>query len=711
MYQKKVICLKVLLLFAVLAVHGGLYVSIIYAEENKPVFNEIMSSIDIKKDGYSVWNGWDFIHHDNYRNPSEIPSVPDEDGEYSDWIELFNPGDTPIDLTGYGLSDNLSSPYKWVFPAYSLAPGQYLLVFASGKDRRNSENAFLHTNFKIKATGETLVLTDSYGNIYDEVTTGYIPADISRGRQPDGGSEWVFFTEPTPGNSNTIPGNLFAGSVMFSHSGGFYESGITVALSPDSVGTVIRYTLDGRDPSENSQEYIDPLLIDKTTVIKARAFKAGLLPGHTVTHTYFIHQNSTLPVISLSTDPNGFFSSETGIYQNPDEESWERPVHVEFFEPDGSLGFSINAGTRIQGKYGTTFPQKPLSIFARGIYGCNEIEYQIFPDLPITEFDSFILRNTSSDWSYAFLRDPLIQSLFKELDVDIQSYRPAVVFINGEYWGIHHIREKQNEEYLTSHHGAGPDNVDLLKPYWRVDLPNRSILLEGDYEHYDAMFEYFETHDLSILENYEYIKTQIDLESYIDYMLAEIYCDNMSWLGNNMKCWRPKTPGGKWRWLVFDVDCGFYGHAVRGKTHVYGHNTLAFATDPDGPEPYPAWCTLIFRKLLENQTFRNDFINRFSDCLNTIFHPQRVIQQISEAKKALEPEMTAHIARWSQTEKSIQSLSDWDENVRILVDFAETRVDSVHTYIIDEFNLGGTAHVTLNVSPPGAGTIKLNSLT
>jgi uncharacterized repeat protein (TIGR02543 family) len=906
MCPKKTICLRVLFLLTVLLVHNGLYANIISAEENKPVFNEIMSSIIIKKDGYSVWNGSDNIQYNNYRTPSEMKSIPDDDGDYPDWLELYNPGTSPVDLTGYGLSDNTTDPFKWVFPECSIEPGDYMLIFASGKDRKDSVNfweivinkgdewkyfigtkdppedwrfpdfddsvwdsgpsgfgfgddddetviqgatafyirkkfniedvanitdcilqidyddafvaylngteiaraniigeegvppprhqtatesieatmytggkpsvfnidnfqsalvpgenvlaiqvhnynifdtdltaipfftlgmssppskpqeipdilkfslvASMHTNFKISATGETLVLTDNSGNICDSVETGVIPADMSLGRQPDGEQNWVFFAESTPYSSNTTVGKVFADSVIVSQNGGFYNSAFNVSLSCNSTNAVIRYTTNGSDPVESSQQYTTPLSITKTTVIKAGAFEDGLLPGKISTNTYIINEKSTLPVISIATDPDGFFSDSKGIYvdANDNEESWERKIHIEFYEPDGTLGFSVDAGARIQGKSAAGFPQKALSIFVRGRYGYDAINYKIFPDLPINEFKSLILRNSGNDWMFTMFRDGLTSSLFTGIDLDTQAYRPAIAYINGEYWGIHNIREKHNEEYFESHHGADPDNIDLLKPYWRVERPDGAILLEGDYEHYDAMLDYMADHDLSIEKHYNYIETQIDIPVYINYLILEIFGDNKDWNGNNIKLWRPRTDDGKWRWLPWDLDCAFGGlydlGATRGVNNEFGFNTLAFATDPRGGWPYQPWTTFILRKLLENQSFENDFINRFSDCLNSFLQNHIVMQKIHDVKSTIEPEMPNHIARWGSTNRAIKSMDDWYSRVRGVEEFGETRADSIRFYITEKFNLSGSAQITIDTPQPGTGTIRINTL-
>ncbi len=202
----------------------------------------------------------------------------DCDGDYSDWIELHNNGDSAVDLTGYGLSDSADEPMRWVFPALSLKPDGYIVVVASGKDKANATEP--HTNFKLKASGETLFLLAPDGTAIDSVSARAIPSDISFGRDPDNTGNWMFFDVPTPAAANTTKGyRAIAGPVLMSHDGGLYGSGITVALGCATPGSAIRYTVNGFDPDETSMLYKEPIAINKTTVLKAKSFASDALPG------------------------------------------------------------------------------------------------------------------------------------------------------------------------------------------------------------------------------------------------------------------------------------------------------------------------------------------------------------------------------------------------------------------------------------------------
>ena len=572
----------------------------------------------------------------------------------------------------------------------------------------------LHTNFKIKSSGEVLILADPDGNIADSISTGVIPTDISRGRYPDGGTLWMLFPDPTPGSGNMLPGYVSDRTVKapeFSPERGFYSDIMTVSLTSESPASTITYTLDGSVPDESSSVYQGPVQISENTVIRARSFESGLLPSRTVTHTYFINAAKSLPVFSLSTDPDNLWGEENGIYMNITERwEWEKPLHVEFFESDGQSGFSMDAGVEIYGWGGSFFEQKSLAIYARGIYGYPELNYRLFPDLDINVFEAFILRNSGNDWWSTLFRDALTTGLMKGTEVDFQAYRPSVVYLNGEYWGIHNIREKINEHFVAAHHNADPGDLDFLEHKEKPEVE----IHHGDAEHYYDMREFMSNHSLEDQDNYQYAATLLDIDNFIDYQIGEIYCANLDWPANNNKFWRPRSPGGRWRWIMYDTDVGFSlwddiwdDSPSKG----WGLDFIAHATEDEQswgyPEDWPnaPWSTLLFRRLLENESFRNEFINRFADYLNSRFHPDAVLRKIDELQQGIEPEIPAHVSRWDRT------VDDWKNEVAKVKTFASLRPTFVRRHIVSHFDLSGTAEVTVNVTPPKRGTVQVNSMT
>ncbi|NLZ93301.1 MAG: hypothetical protein GX922_04690, partial [Firmicutes bacterium] len=323
---------------------------------------------------------------------------------------------------------------------------------------------------------------------------------------------------------------------------------------------------------------------------------------------------------------------------------------------------SIDAGIRIGGQYSRAMPQKAFNIFARNQYGYNVMEYPFFPDKDLTTFKAITLRQSGQDGSMSRIRDCLMTSLLNETTLDYQAYRPAVVYLNGEYWGHYNIRERINEYFLAYNHGINPHQIDLLQ--------GNTTVRAGDAKHYVAMREFIATNDMSKTENYAYIQTQMDIQNFMDYWIAQIYFANTD--SANIRFWRERSEHGKWRWIVYDTDWGFFN---------VDHNTLAYVTNPAGTGVGRHLSTVLLVNLLKNQEFKAEFINRLAYHLNNTFAKDRVINRINELAAAIESEMPDHLKRWGG------SMSAWHSQVQKLRDFAEKRPAIVVKHIQQKFNL------------------------
>lgn len=538
-------------------------------------------------------------------------------------------------------------------------------------------------------------------------------------------------------------GTLFATSLlsqpeevsdtMFSRPGGLYQETISVELTPPYENAQIFYTLDGTEPTTDSILYEQPITIAYRpdaepvlapiptthfswaepesvfmgTVIKARAFIDGKPVGEIQTNTYLVapdikERYKGLPIICLSMDPKALFDEETGIYvpgsmwQDSDNlwaaanyrekgMEWERPAYLEFYEADGSLAFGQHIGLRLHGGITRSLPQKSLRIYARQDYGESKISYQVFPDNPVDEFKRLVLRTSGDDWRYTLFRDGLSHVLFANTRVDVQSFRPAVVFINGEFWGIHNIRERQDKHYLATYYGVHPDYIDMLE--------NNLQVQEGDDQDYRRFMRYVESHDLSQEEHYRYVESQMDIDNFIDHHIAHIYTGNRDSMTNNIRYWKEKGPAGKWRWLLYDLDYGFFYTT---------HDTLDWALDPNLRNR--PWGTLLLRKLLENDEFRVKFINRYADLLNSNLHPEHVQQEIDRLSSQIAHVVPEHLERWGHP----FTMDLWQQNVESMKKFAAQRPGYVREHICKQFGLESTVNVVVEVE--GQGTVTLNSL-
>ena len=642
-------------------------------------------------------------------------------GEYCDWIELYNNTGHNIDISGYYLSDDTNNLVKWQIPQGTVISAYwYILVYA---DERGHG---MHSNFRLSKQGEKLILASEQLEIIDSLSYPYQLVDISYGRDGDDPGIFGYYEIPSPGKKNFGPAvEGISSSPVFSAEGGFYDDPLTIEITTSSPDAEIYYTLDGTEPSENSPKYINPLFIDSTSVLRVKTFEDNMFPGLVVTHSFFINETQNLPVISLVTDPDHFFSDETGIYvigtagvegyctdvPHNVNQDWERPVNVELFETDGTRGLNQLAGVKIFGGCSRVrYPVKSLALYARKIYETSSFKCRLFPDRTSEEYESFILRASADDQPFTLFRDPLTQMLVKDvIDVDVQAHRPIVVYINGEYWGIHNLREKISEHYIEDNYGVDPESVDLL----RRNPENSWNVIAGDAGHYNAMISYLNENDITQQVHYDYIKTQMDIDEYINYQIIEIFFGARDWPGNNIKFWRSEEESyNRWRWILYDLDQMF---------KEYFSDIMDEATEVDCGcyWPNPPWSTYLFRRLLQNEEFKHEFIQRFSIYSNTWFSRERLHGFIDEMQAELAPEIPRHIERWGGQKTDLpdntwvspifNSVEKWEANVQVMRNFTDTRHEMALKHINDYFGIEGLSGFEINIEPAGTGELKVGN--
>jgi len=641
---------------------------------------------------------------------SNSTTIKDPDfNNYADWVEIYNSGSAPVNLKNYYITDNLSQPQKFKIQSDLIVESSgYVLIWA------DDANIGSHTNFKLNADGESIGLYDPAIRLIDTVTFGIQQTDVSFGRFPNGTNNWYMFSLATPGSSNQESGisNILP-APNISLQSGFYLTPVSVSALHGLTGVTIRYTTDGKIPAASSSIYPDSLTIDSTSVLRYRAFKDGFTPSTTETRTFFINETTDLPVFSLVTDPANFFSDTSGIYvagtngivgncsNQPRNwnQDWERPVSLEFFEFDKSLAFRVNTGVKIFSGCSRLYPEKSLAFYFRGEYGNDKLHYRLFDDIPVYEYNNFILRSSGQDWWRTMFRDGMVQTLIEQgMKLDYQNYRPSILFINGEYWGIHNIREKLNEHFVFYHHGVNKENIDLVEISKGVSANN------GDLIAYNEMINFLSINNMAYSLNYEYIKSIIDLDEYIDYLIAQIYTANGDWPGSNVKLWRERVPDSKWRWMIYDLDFTFGGNAQG----LASTNTLAQATATNGPDwPNPPWSTLMFRKLLDNPDFKNEFIQRFAAHLNTTFEPNHILAVIDSMAQNIASEIPRHKERWPQ---SVSFGNSWQELIDIMRNFATDRPENVRTHFYSKFSLTGINNLIISRNNSAWGKIFTNTV-
>lgn len=481
-------------------------------------------------------------------------------------------------------------------------------------------------------------------------------------------------------------------SMEFVPEGGFFPEATSVQLL--SPGAAIYYTTDGSRPSTHSKRYTSPIPIGKTTVVRAIAVLKGE-KSPSFSNTYFINEpETTLPVISLSISSSVLFDPERGLFvkgSNANDSLWMQPganfwsrrevtANFEFFEANGKLALRDQVGLRLFGGMSRLFPQKSLALVARSRYGDNRFRYPFFGKKGLKKFKYLVLRNSGSDFGKTHFRDALMTHLVKDWDLETQDYRPAHVYINGKYWGIYNMREKINRYFVASHFNVEADSIDLIE--------HRLTKRYGSTKHYQRLIHFLEKNSLASDANFAYVASQMEVNNFLDYQVAQIFFDNQD-AGGNIKYWRPQSAkGGRWRWILYDTDWGFGLNDPKA----YQNNSLAFHTEPNGPNwPNPPWSTLILRKLLENQNFRNQFINRFADRLNDDFATEKVLADIEKFYKKLEPEMPRHLERWRLKRQT------WLVEVNVLRKFAQERPAYVRRFLMEKFHPGELRNLSLDI--------------
>ncbi|TAH42292.1 MAG: T9SS type A sorting domain-containing protein [Bacteroidetes bacterium] len=674
---------------------------------------------------------------------NNISVILDEDEDYSDWIELYNAGSSAVNLNNYALSDDIDSLSKWTFPSRTLNAGSFLTIWCSGKNKKGS---ILHSNFSIKASGETIFLSDNNGTVIENIALGFLPADQSFGRITDGNSTLAYLSHPTfsvSNNSTSIISGAISSLPEFSIPGGMYANPQIISLSCTDPGCVVRYTTDGSEPTENSPAYTNPILVQsrvgeanyysairttyalhsyippwnpplgevyKCNIIRARIFKNGYFPGPIQTYSYFIDPGiftryGNLPVLSLVSDPKHLFNDTSGIYvpgltyqttqyYGNYYKGWKKPVNIEMYNPGGHTAFNGNFKLSIAGESTQSSPQKGLNINASSDYGMSKITYPIFENTEgkakyLQEFDKIKIRSWGSVRGKTLIQDAFCNSFMTETNLDYAAYRPCVVFINGEYWGFHEIRERnRNEDYYESHYF-----VDKNNPGFDILNGGSNAVAVGDAVHWDNMMNFMNTNPINDSANYAYVKTQMDMENFMLYYMFSIYFSRGDWPDQNEAKWRIKTPGSKWKWIQWDMD-----------------NTVADYLNPwfdtfeqalVGNAFYGPSDILV--KLIQNQEFENNFINLFADYMNSAFLPPVAKGNLNKITGELLPYMQEYQDRWQLNYRilfQLDSMAWW----------LEQRPGFVKEDILNDFGISDTLHITLNVSDTSHGNIKINTL-
>lgn len=606
---------------------------------------------------------------------SKVSTLPNED-----WIEIYNNTDQPVNLAGWSISKYISNLRFYTFPDVTVAPHGYLVITASEVASQNVKS--LDAGFKVSHTGNTLYLVNAEGLLTDSFQTGYQRANVTSGRVIENNTlTRKFFINDTKGKDNDVSG-----------SSGSYAQGVTfesttktlvadkhvVTLSTKEKNAKIYYTIDGTEPTTSSFEYTGPILIESSVVIKAIVYADGKIPSDIATRTFLVEDAHSLGIVCLTCDPDDLFGYRTGIWANgpgwtstfPHKganfwKDWEREVFFEYYTPSGELGIAFSAGIKNHGQYSRAQSQKSVSINLKEAYGSGTAYYPFFGDDSLAVFDNLLLRTGGQDWNYTNLIDAYCQRVVEgQMDLDYMQDLPVAVYVNGEYWGLYYIREKINESYIYYHQGIEEDDLDLIKGNGTVET--------GSYASHKELLNYIKTHNLANQEYFDYVASQIDIEEWTNYWIVESFFANTD--TGNIRFYKSKTDG-KWRWILFDMDWALY-------PSTYHWNMIEEFMYPKGHGVGNMFSTTIAVGLFKNEAYKQYFIEKYAEYMNTVFKPERMIEILEQMVDEIDEEMVRQCDRWGAI-----SYTKWQKNIENLKTMIQKRWDYSKGDLKQTFNL------------------------
>lgn len=516
-------------------------------------------------------------------------------------------------------------------------------------------------------------------------------------------------------------------TLTFSHSGGFYNNSFNLELTCDGAYH-IRYTTNGGTPTASSTLYEEPLFLDESLYSKSNIYTiVNCIPYtyYTVddverciviraavfddndscvseikTNSYFINTLGidlhNLPVISIAADSLALFDYNTGIfvpgasYDSSDSlqtgnycmrgREWERLINLEFYETDNT-GINQQCGMRTHGNKSRRLQQKGLKLYAREEYGKKRFKHDFFDDTDLNDVKHLCLRPfRCSNWLQTGAQDYIANRVAANLDIDAMSVREAVLFINGEYWGIYTLEESPDERYLEDHYNVDLEQVNLVK-YWEVPT-------YGDPSDWYQFYDWIRTADLTLPEDSLVAFSRIDMHSFIDYMIFQIYSANLDWPQNNVRIWQPST-GEPFRLIFFDGDGCFsrwYYNAMNNATHQGGNS-------------------IVFNHFLENATFRHMFYNRYLELKDTHLSYDAIKQYIDYYRDNIEGE----VEKQSQRFGFPYSYAKWEHDIDTNYVFASRRPEQFEQELLGFLSIDDVALEYFSCYPnPSNGRFMLN---
>ena len=632
-------------------------------------------------------------------------------GRNEDWIELYNASpDSYFNLAGYYLSNNINNPTKWQIQNGVIPPNSRVVVFCS--NRNISSGTVLHASFDLTQTdNDEVVLANPSGVIIDSHSMFITQTNHSYGRTSDGASTWSVFSTPTPGTQNTGGFSNYATKPTFSVAPGKYTTPETVTIASVGTNEQIRYTTNGSTPTATSTLYTGPITISQSTVLRARSFstETTIIPSFIETNTYFINENSSLPVVSISGDAN--------LQQLLNGNQIEPTGYFEYFESNGTFIDETMGDFDKHGNDSWAYPQRGIDFIARDDHGYKRrLVHPFFNTSDRNKFRRLILKAAGSD-NYPFqagsmhCRDVFVQKVSELANLDLDERRSTFVslFVNGQYWGVYDLREKVDDNQYTDHY-YGQDYIfrdsDQYIQYLKTwGATNPEFGNQPATDAWQNLLNYVQNNDMAIEANYNVVASQLNIDSLVDYFVINSYMVNRDWLNWNTSWWRGTNPSGgalKWRYALWDMD-GVLGHY----TNYTGIPDTSAGADPCQVENLTVGVghAQTIKKLVdESPIVYQKYVTRYADLLNTHLSCERVTQVFDSIVAIIAPEMPRQIQRWGG------NMATWEANVQDARNFLLTRCSqTISVGLTDCYEVTGPYATTFLIEPVNTGKIKMNS--
>jgi hypothetical protein len=579
--------------------------------------------------------------------------LPQNGYNFYDWIELKNNSGNTINLSDYYISKDDTDEERYKLPDINLKPNEYYVIMASG-DEDLSNNSYKHVNFKL-ANDDSLFLFKSK-KLIDSVFLYNVPENYSYGRSINDG---FYYMIPTPNVKNDEGSKEISYTPEVKTLPGVFNNVTDIKVSFKYPGKLY-YTTDGSNPSVNSNIYNGEIVLTKTTVIKAVSVEDGKLPSKVSTNSYIINENHTLPIMSLSLNNTEF----NKVSRDAWDTGLEVSSYVEFFEGDKS--FSLPYGLKLFGGATRGLPKQSYQLKFKKAYGESELHYKLFDNRNTSVYNSLVIRSGSQDYEKATIRDEVASSVVDGVtNLDVQAYKATILYINGKYYGIYFLREKVDEDFISNHYNVNPEGTNIF----RID----GDTIVGNTKNYISLMSYVNSHNMAKKESYEYVASKLDIDSFIDFFIAETWITNNDIV--NMRFFsNPNIENGKFNMIFYDADFAFYNTR---------YNYFSFITNPSGMGE-KMYNNTILNGLMKNSTFKERFLERLEYNLKNVWTSKRVNDKITMLYNMIKPEMERNQSRWGLT------MNTWNSSIKELRSYADNREKYLMSHIKSFFSLSST---------------------